>query len=167
MSDVTIRDAKEGDLDPVSALAARLVRLHHRWDPRRYLLQEPVEQGYRWWLGSQLGQADLLLLVAEVEGQVVGYVYGAVEPRDWAMLLEAHGALHDVYVDEGHRGRGVGRALLEAALARLEPRVENVVLHTAVQNEAAQRLFASLGFRTTMLELTRTRGQYPLLKDSV
>ena len=161
MSDVIIREAREGDLDAVSVLAARLVRLHHRWDPLRYLLPEPVEEGYRWWLGAQLGKPEVLLLVAELEGQVVGYVYGAVEPRDWAMLLDTFGAIHDIYVEEAHRGRGVARALLRAALASLEPRVENVVLHTAVQNEAAQRLFAAAGFRTTMLELTRTRARGP------
>jgi ribosomal protein S18 acetylase RimI-like enzyme len=30
-----------------------------------------------------------------------------------------------------------------------------IVLMTAVQNEPAQRLFTRLGFRTTMLEMTR------------
>jgi RimJ/RimL family protein N-acetyltransferase len=30
-----------------------------------------------------------------------------------------------------------------------------VVLSTAVQNEPAQRLFANLGFRRTMIEMTR------------
>jgi ribosomal protein S18 acetylase RimI-like enzyme len=156
MRDVIIREAVEGDLDAVAVLAARLVRLHHAWDPRRYLLEEPVEQGYRWWLGSQLGEPEVVLLVAERAGQVVGYVYGAVEPRDWAMLLERHGAIHDVYVDEAHRGQGLARALLEGALQRLGARAENVVLHTAVQNEAAQRLFARLGFRPTMVEMTRS-----------
>jgi ribosomal protein S18 acetylase RimI-like enzyme len=158
MSPVTIRDARESDLEAVSVLAARLVRLHHAWDPPRYLLEEPVEAGYRWWLGSQLQVAGVLLLVAELEGRVVGYLYGAVEARDWAMLLEAHGAIHDVFVEEAARGRGVAGALLDAALARLEPQVENVVLHSAVQNEAAQRLFRTRGFRATMVELTRTRS---------
>jgi ribosomal protein S18 acetylase RimI-like enzyme len=30
-----------------------------------------------------------------------------------------------------------------------------LVLHTATQNQTAQRLFARFGFRTTMLEMTR------------
>jgi ribosomal protein S18 acetylase RimI-like enzyme len=158
MTSVTIRDAQEADLDAVAVLAARLVRLHHGWDPRRYLLEEPVEAGYRWWLGSQLGGEDLLLLVAEQGGKVVGYLYGALEPRDWAMLLEAHGAIHDVYVDEAARGQGVAGKLLEAGLAWLGARAENVVLHSAVENEAAQRLFARHGFRRTMVEMTRTRA---------
>jgi ribosomal protein S18 acetylase RimI-like enzyme len=59
-------------------------------------------------------------------------------------------------VDPEHRRRGLGRRLLEATLAELKARrAPRVVLSTAVQNEAAQRLFASVGFRPTMIEMTR------------
>ena len=66
------------------------------------------------------------------------------------------GVLHDVVVDPEHRRRGVGRLLLDAVLAYLRSRgAPRVVLSTAVQNEPAQRLFAKLGFRRTMIEMTR------------
>jgi len=59
-------------------------------------------------------------------------------------------------VDPAARGRGVGRLLLDAALVYLKSRgAPQVVLSTAVKNEAAQRLFASVGFRSTMIEMTR------------
>jgi ribosomal protein S18 acetylase RimI-like enzyme len=46
--------------------------------------------------------------------------------------------------------------LLDAALAFLKSRgAPRVVLETAERNEAAQRLFASAGFRRTMIEMTR------------
>jgi ribosomal protein S18 acetylase RimI-like enzyme len=156
VNDPFIRDLAEADLDAVARLGALLVRQHHAFDPDRFMLVEPVEEGYRWFLGSQLGQADVLLLVAEVDGAIAGYLYGAVEARDWQLLLDRHGAIHDVFVDEAARGRGVGRALLAEAFRRLEPRVPRIVLGSATQNTAAQRLFASLGFRPTMVEMTRS-----------
>jgi len=59
-------------------------------------------------------------------------------------------------VDPAHRRGGVGRALLDATIASLEARgAPMVVLSTAERNEAAQRLFASAGFRRTMIEMTR------------
>ena len=65
------------------------------------------------------------------------------------------GVLHDVIVDREHRGRGVGRLLLDAALEFFRSRgVPRVVLFTAERNEAAQRLFARTGFRRTMVEMT-------------
>lgn len=153
-----IREMRSEDLEPTARLAAMLVRQHHAFDPRRFMVIEPVEQGYRWFLGTQLEEKDALLLVAEVEGAVVGYLYGAIEPRDWAMLLDAHGAIHDVYVDEAWRGRGIARQLLKEALRRLDERAPRVVLYSATHNTSAQRLFASLGFRPTMVEMTREKS---------
>jgi len=64
--------------------------------------------------------------------------------------------LYDIIVDPVHRGAGVGRMLLEETLAFLKSRgAPRVVLSTAEQNEHAQRLFASAGFRRTMVEMTR------------
>jgi ribosomal protein S18 acetylase RimI-like enzyme len=97
----------------------------------------------------------VVLIVAELEGQVAGYAYARRENRNYNELLDAHGKLHDVYVDESARGRGAGEALVREALRRLaEKGAPRVVLSTAVQNEAARRLFEKVGFRTTMLEMT-------------
>jgi ribosomal protein S18 acetylase RimI-like enzyme len=62
-------------------------------------------------------------------------------------------------VDPLCRGRGIGRALLERVTAELAARgAPRVVLSTAEQNGAAQRLFARAGFRRTMIEMTRELG---------
>ena len=51
---------------------------------------------------------------------------------------------------------GVGEALLTAAAAWLAERgAPRVLLVTAEQNEAARRLFARVGYRVTMVEMTR------------
>lgn len=61
--------------------------------------------------------------------------------------------------DPSQRGHGVGRMLLDAALAELEARgAPRMVLSTAARNEAAQRLFVHAGFRRTMIEMTREAG---------
>jgi ribosomal protein S18 acetylase RimI-like enzyme len=62
----------------------------------------------------------------------------------------------NVFVDQESRGRGIGRLLLQAALAFLKARgVPRVVLTTAEGNAVAERLFAQAGFRRTMIEMTR------------
>jgi ribosomal protein S18 acetylase RimI-like enzyme len=61
-----------------------------------------------------------------------------------------------VVVDEGGRRAGVATALLEAATEWLRVHgAPRVVLWTAQRNEGAQRLFERLGFRRTMVEMTR------------
>jgi ribosomal protein S18 acetylase RimI-like enzyme len=87
---------------------------------------------------------------------VIGYAYVAVESYDYMALRGPAGVLHDLFVDPERRGHGLGRRLLEAVLAYLPSRgLSQLVLSTAERNEAAQRFFASAGFRRTMIEMTR------------
>lgn len=155
-TELEIRRAKKSDLTKVAALAGELVRMHAAQDPRRFLLVEDVEGGYRWWFGRELAREDAVLLVAVRGDAIVGYAYGTREERDWNMLLDEHGAVHDIYVDTSARREGVGAKLLDAMIAALEEKqCVRIVLSTMVGNESAQALFRAHGFRPTMLEMTR------------
>lgn len=153
---VLIRLATRKDGPALGRMGGSLARLHHRFDPKRFMLPEDVEAGYQWWLLRELKNRKAVVLVAEDGAQVVGYAYGRLEPRDWNALRDACGAFHDVWVDKAHRALGVGAHLSEAMMAHLQalgcPRV---VLSTSTKNRAAQRLFARLGWRPTMVEMTR------------
>jgi ribosomal protein S18 acetylase RimI-like enzyme len=133
------------------------VRVHHEFDPARFIPATPrTEQGYASFLGSQLEEPTVVVLVAEREGEVLGYTYAGVEGIDYMSLRGPAGVLYDIVVDPAHRGHGVGRVLLDATLAALAARgAPRVVLSTAERNEPAQRLFARAGFRRTMIEMTR------------
>ena len=154
----TVRPARLEDVPAAAALAAELVRLHHRFDPLRFMCIEPVEDGYAWFMRTQVEQEGVVFLVAvdDESELVVGYVLASLEERDWSDLRDACGKIHDVFVAPAMRGHGVASVLVEDAVARLiamgAPRV---VLMTAAPNEEAKRLFAKLGFRPTMLEMTR------------
>jgi ribosomal protein S18 acetylase RimI-like enzyme len=156
----TIRPARPADLAVLGRLGALLVREHHDFDPERFIAATPrTEQAYASFLGTQLEEPSVVILVAEREGAVLGYTYAGVEEHDYMSLRGPAGVLYDIVVDPTHRGRGVGRILLEATLAALEARgAPRVVLSTAERNEAAQRLFARAGFRRTMIEMTRELG---------
>jgi ribosomal protein S18 acetylase RimI-like enzyme len=153
---IAIHHATFSDLLEIAALAGALVRQHSAFDPKRFLLVENVESGYAWWFEKELSNTNALILAATLDSQIVGYAYGRVEERDWNSLLDAHGALHDVFVTPAARCKGIGRLLVERVVEELSARgVPRVVLHTAVQNLEAQKLFSALGFRQTMLEMTR------------
>lgn len=156
MSDVRVRAMVEADLGPVGDMAGALVRLHHQFDANRFFLPPDPEEGYRWWFRKQLERAEVVLAVAEVDGTIGGYVYGSLAERDWNMLLDEHGAIHDVFVDPRFRRHGVARALMAFAIQALEGKgAPRIVLSSAFPNREAQALFRSLGFRETMIEMTK------------
>lgn len=157
---VLVRRAVAADLPGTARLAGELVRMHHQRDPDRFFLPDAVEQGYLWWFERELARPGAVILVAERASAVTGYAYGALEERDWNLLLDEHGAIHDIFVSVEERRRGVGQRLLTAMLAELEKLgAKRIVLSTMVDNERAQRLFREAGFRPTMLEMTRERTQ--------
>ena len=155
--EITIRAATGRDLEAIGKLGTLLVRTHYEFDPKRFMPTQPgMEQGYASFIGTQLADPDVVVLVAERDGAVGGYLYASLEARDWMSLRDAAGVIHDIIVDPAQRGVGMGRQLLEAGLAWLrEHGAPRAVLSTAQRNEAAQRLFASVGFRPTMIEMTR------------
>ncbi len=156
MSDVTIRRATKSDEAALGRYGAALMRLHHELDARRFVLTEHPETGYGRFLVSQIDDPEAVVLVAEQGGAVVGYVYAGLEPMEWMQLRAPCGAVYDVFVDPGARSRGIGERLMRAAIDWLAERGQpRVVLSSAEGNDAAQRLFARLGFRRTMVEMTR------------
>lgn len=160
MSAPAVRPAAPADLPALGRLGALLVRAHHDFDPQRFIAATPqTEHAYASFLGEQLQKPDVMVLVAEQEGEVLGYSYAGVEGYDYMSLRGPAGVLYDIVVDPLHRGRGIGRMLLDATLAALELRgAPRVVLSTAEKNEAARRLFTRAGFRPTMREMTRERS---------
>ena len=159
MKSAIIRSATSADIESAATLGAQIVRLHHATNPNRFFMFDEVEQGYAWWLGKEMERPEAVILVAELAGSIVGYAYGAIEERDWSVLVDRHGAFHDLCVAESVRRQGVGRALALAMLERLEQLgAPRILLRAMVQNESAQRLAIELGFAPTMVEMTRERG---------
>jgi ribosomal protein S18 acetylase RimI-like enzyme len=152
-----VRPATAADLPRIGRLGALLVETHYNLDAQRFLATRPrTPADYAGFLATQLGKPDVAVFVADENGDVIGYAYAAVEGYDYMALRGPAGVVHDILVEPGYRSRGVGRLLLDAALAFLKARgAPRVVLTTAEGNEAAQRLFARAGFRRTMIEMTR------------
>jgi ribosomal protein S18 acetylase RimI-like enzyme len=154
---VGIRGAAPADTPAIGRLGALLVRIHHDFDPQRFIAATSgTERAYGSFLGSQLDEPNIVILVAERGGEVIGYTYAGVEGNDYMALRGPAGVFYDIVVDPAHRGQGVGRMLLDATIQALKSRgAPRVVLSTAERNEAAQRLFERAGFRRTMIEMTR------------
>jgi len=105
-----------------------------------------------WFFEDHLSRWGDAFYVAEVDGKIVGYVmsrveYGASSFDMRRMVRKGH--IVSIAVLPGYRRRGIGTALMKAALSSLKDHYscEEVYLEVRVSNEPAIRLYEKLGFQ--------------------
>jgi ribosomal protein S18 acetylase RimI-like enzyme len=154
---VSVRKGEKRDLAAMGRLGAMLMRTHYDFDAQRFLApRDGAEEGYAWFLGSVMDSVDGCVFVADDGEKVVGYVFVALEPLSWKELRGPAGYIHDVAVEESSRRQGVATQLMMRAMEWLrEKKAPRVLLGTAAKNLRAQSLFHKLGFRDTMIEMTK------------
>jgi ribosomal protein S18 acetylase RimI-like enzyme len=89
-----------------------------------------------------------LLAANEIEVLLVdgGVAVAYFRPSLWSEALECY--LAELYVEPARRGQGLGRALLDAAIALArETGADYMCLATSEDDEAARSLYESSGFR--------------------
>jgi GNAT superfamily N-acetyltransferase len=98
-------------------------------------------------------QGGFVYLIAWLDGTAVGHVgLGFVDGRHLDELWEMRGypVVSDLHVMEAHRGKGIGRALMEALHDHAREAGERgVALDTGVDDSftAARALYRSMGYR--------------------
>ena len=138
MSTVTVRSADPADLPRIAAIYdEQVATATSTFD------LEPAPLSY--WEG-RLASTEVgdHVLVAEVDGVVRGYAYSSsYRPRPaYSRTRET-----SVYLDAEARGRGLGRELYDALLARLrEDGVHTVLAVVAQPNPASVALHVACGF---------------------
>jgi len=145
--EVVIRGAEHGDLDAVAALWEELTSLHHALDNRFWIRADDGREKYRDWVAEGLDQDDRVLVVAEAQGQVVGFIHGMLKDTPPPLASKLTGQVTDLIVDEEHRGRGVGTRLVEAASRWFrEKEAQQLMLNAAFCNRPAREFWRSMGF---------------------
>jgi ribosomal protein S18 acetylase RimI-like enzyme len=132
---VTIRPATSADRDTLRELRDEMQRelgrpafLHEPWDAVAAEVDALIRDG--------------IALLAEDDGRAVGYALASVVPET---PIRAH--LFDLFVGEGARNRGLGRALVAEVAARMRERgVSHLSLDVDVGNDDARRLYDRMGF---------------------
>jgi ribosomal protein S18 acetylase RimI-like enzyme len=157
---MTIRPATPADVPAVLPMVDQLAALHERWDPARYDYKPHPSQMYRRWLASRATDPESVFLVADHERLMsdvpflVGLIVGTVEESIPIYRTPRFGFVHDLFVAEDYRNEGIGRQLAMMAIEKFRDiGVTQVRLETAAANEAARKLFASVGFRASTMEM--------------
>jgi ribosomal protein S18 acetylase RimI-like enzyme len=150
-----VRPVAENDWPRIGELSDLLVSTHHAFNPSRFVHPSVLPPHvYTTRVRSEIDRGRAMVRVAEVDGEIAGYVFAGIEPESWKELRHETGYVHDLATDMAHRHGGAGTALVESALEWFAQQgVERIMLWTAQENAAAQRLFSRIGFRATMIEM--------------
>jgi GNAT superfamily N-acetyltransferase len=121
---VTVRAARPGDGTGISRAWLSVAAYYAELDPEHF--QVPRAEGLAEGWDNRLGQHgdDALQLVAELDGQVFGWLAARIEhpePNAETQLVREHGwsrlVVDALIVHHGQWGQGAGTVLLEAAEA--------------------------------------------------
>ena len=156
---LTVRRAEPGDADRIAEFAIKLVEQHVDYDPVRFSRIGSLE-GMADFYARQTEVDNAVVLVAEIEGDIIGFAYMQFEPIIYAELATKVAWLHDILVDTALRGTGAGKKMIEAMASEAKRLGANkVLLSVAARNTDAQEFFARSGFRTTMHEMMLVLGE--------
>jgi putative acetyltransferase len=155
---IEIRAAEPGDAAALVALAAAVGREPGEWLLTTEVWRSAAEE--RRYLRAVRRHADAAVFVAVDQGEIVGRLSVARDPHP----ASAHVADLGLMVSASHRRRGIGRQLLDRAVAwAQEAGVRKLELHVFPWNGPAIRLYESYGFVREGLR----RGHYRRDDDDV
>lgn len=133
---VTTRHATEADLDALAEL----------FDAYRvFYRQDSDKAAARDFLAQRLSHQESVILIAEQNGQAVGFTQ--LYPSFSSVRMKPVWILNDLYVDDAARGSGCGKALLHAAERMAAERgAAGLMLETEASNRVAQQLYHGQGW---------------------
>jgi dTDP-4-amino-4,6-dideoxy-D-galactose acyltransferase len=135
-----IRDARPADIPALTGLATRS---HHdtRFYHDRGFSRERCDALYAIWVENGIRDPQRWALVAEIDGEAVGYQV-IRPPSD-----RGEARMEILAVDETHRGKGAGRSLLHEGLRRSRAAgAPAVVTATQERNAPSLRTHLWMGF---------------------
>ena len=113
---------------------------------RQFYGKNPDEEAARRFLFARLSKGESVVFYARHEAKAVGFLQ--LYPVFSSVNLSRQWILNDLYVLSEVRKHGYGRALVERAhQLAAETQANSLMLETAGTNEAAQKLYESLGWK--------------------
>jgi ribosomal protein S18 acetylase RimI-like enzyme len=160
-SDPTYRRATLADLAAVCSLGQVINRLHYEAWPNVFApASDPGADEAHWREGIE-GEG-CAAFVAEVDGEVVGFITASVATENHPLLQPLFFArVRSVCVTPQARGQGIGRGLMELAEAwAMDAGAVEIRLNVWEFNASAVRLYKELGYGVRSFHMCK-----PLVKD--
>ncbi len=150
-----IRAARVDDLEALSSITRRAF-VYDRYHADPFIPDRVADNLHETWLRNSVqGRAADIVLLVEAQEEVLGFVTCKLDPDTPKTLGSLIGSIILVATADHARGRGIARALTQAALGWFGDQGADVAaVGTQLQNLPAARLYQSCGFSLAGSSLT-------------
>lgn len=139
-----IRSATHEDLDRLLEFEQKLVKIERPFDTT--IIQEGIVHYYD--LAKFIDDDKVELCVAEIDGHVVGSGYAKIKKGLDFVNQEFTGYIGFMFVDAKHRGKGIGKEVLDYLVDWLQNmNIEHIVLEVYAENAGAIEMYKKCGFK--------------------
>lgn len=157
-----IRKAKPQDIEQVTKYGLILLKQHSDLDPY-YVPTDAVEEVYQNFLERSLLLEDRLLLVAEINGKLVGYAAAEIQTRSPLFRIAENGYINDVFVKEEFRKLGIAREFLAELKKWFKSKgIKYVELSVLAGNEVGKKTWAKFGFEDYEIKKRVEMGSFKI-----
>jgi ribosomal protein S18 acetylase RimI-like enzyme len=157
MDNLTIRSAALSDAEKIVEL--RLLSQEHaeKSNPLIWRITEEGKRLLKQKVENDLADSNIHVLLAEADGEIIGYVQGEVTSRSDHMPRTV-GQVSLLYVLERFRRKGVGRRLMKELCKFFKSnKAEDLTVRYIIGNKEAEGFWRKLGFES----IITTSSTYP------
>lgn len=146
---ISIRQAKLGDAALLTALHADVHKHHSDAQPQHFKTTDGKDPAVIKYFTDNLEDANAMILIAEADGEALGYILLLHRVFEENVFAYAHSRLHidQMSVSAKYRSKGIGHLLMDKAIEYgRELQVNYVTLGVWAFNEGAIAFYEREGF---------------------
>lgn len=155
MNDVNIRKALLTDQDVLLSLEQEVIEAE-----RPYNATIKPQGAVYYDLNYLLIDDESHVVVAEVNGQIIGTGYAQIRESKKSLKHNKHSYLGFMYVDQEYRGLGINKLIMESLINWSKKQgVLDFYLDVYDGNDAAIRAYEKVGFSKSLVEMKINLGE--------
>ena len=149
MDEIIIRPATFADMDTLLRFEQGVITAERPFDST--LKDEHINY---YDLVGMIERPDIELLVAELNGELIGSGYARIEEAKVYLKHPKHAYLGFMYVDPAHRGKGVNQKIITALKKwATERNINELRLQVYYDNLPAIKAYEKVGFSKLMIKM--------------
>ncbi|MFA5369090.1 MAG: GNAT family N-acetyltransferase [Candidatus Paceibacterota bacterium] len=147
-----IKKAKIKNLDEITNLSSASAMFHEKLTPY-YILNKDFKTILKKSLKKNIYSSNSLILVAEENNEIVGYLLAFKINRPEMFSIKKTGLISDIFIKENYRKRGIGELLAKESFNWFKKsKIKTIEINIESKNKPALNFWNALDFEDVSIE---------------